>query len=258
MFYDKMRTWMLLSIVTMVLMIATACGGGHTDATGAADDAAGNGSGIINDGNANSGGNGSNNNGGTPNGGNNNAQFSLLAPLGGFLKTNTDEVEVFGECMKDYVVELGGDIQANEIEEPQAQLDQLCDTGEFYFKMKKSFDGLYNMYVQQLEAVNEDASDKIEFSWLRDTEAPEALDDLDIDTDFSLNDGLTVDITGACEIGADIILEGDYEAVAECDDATGTFEISLANLVQGLHQGGILQRDEAGNLSGMQLLQWLN
>lgn len=157
---------------------------------------------------------------------------SLVLPESRTHYSNQSDLRIFGFCLSGYFVRLSGS-EENEV---------LCEDSVFEFTVSRTIDGVYPFFIRQFISGRE--SSALTLTWIRQTSvAPPSLSFPLANPFYSSQNILT--ITGNCQTGATLSLEGDAGGSSLCADSS--FSLSVPQFTDGSYEIAVVQTDQAGN-----------
>lgn len=160
------------------------------------------------------------------------------------LASNDSNLTLQGPCEDGATVQLGGDV-----------IDSTtCGAGEYTFVISTLGDGVYYLNLTQLDAAG-NASNSTDFSWERDTVAPDQPVVYTPSSRHEVSNAATFTITGACETGTTMVLTGDDDLQTPC--VAGEYAFTISESTETTFTYTLFNRDGAGNISSDLAVTWL-
>jgi hypothetical protein len=179
------------------------------------------------------------------------AMLLITQPASSPNRSNSESLQITGTCSPNALVHLGGEVTAEEVQQPLGQLSQSCVNGAFTFSIRKTIVELEDQFILSLHQTDYKgfASQANELIWIRDLEIP----DLQI---FSTpqNPNLLADATfsfTSSEINVSFECKLDAAAWVPC-----LAQQVYSGLANGNHHFDVRAKDLAGNLSEVLDFDW--
>jgi uncharacterized protein YegP (UPF0339 family) len=152
---------------------------------------------------------------------------------------------IIGTCTNGYDVQLSGADTAL----------TTCSNGAFSFNITKNTDGTFNFDVQHKSGST--LSPAVSMTWIRDNNSPSAPAIVSpAITPFYSNTN-SILITGTCEAGATVDMNGDVSTASTICSGAGDFSFTAAKTNDGTYNIAITQTDLSSNTSGPASLSWI-
>ncbi len=158
--------------------------------------------------------------------------------------SNSSSLMLTGNCESGASVNVTGD----------ATLSTSCINSLYSVTIPKSTDGTYQFQLNQTDAAGM-SSPNINFIWIRDTVAPNALTITNPASSPYSSSNANLSVSGTCETDAKVNVSGDATAVTNC--TAGSFTFTINKSVDGTYNFSLNQTDAALNSSASVTLQWL-
>jgi hypothetical protein len=155
--------------------------------------------------------------------------------------SNTSALTLSGYCGKNTSVSLKGSA---------TQTQSCTSNGTFSFLIERNIDGIYSFALSQKNIHNQ-ISESIAITWIRKTSVPPPSLTNPATPNFS--SGLsTIALSGTCETGNKITLDGDASGDTTCSNSAFSINVSKAQF--GTYNIDLIQEDRAGNTATLALV----